>query len=127
MSSLTYSYIDGDNIGLTIESSFMENNESSLAQINERVRSAVCMITEYLLRHGQEIIFSGADGIICKGETLDLQALLNLTRGLNNRITFSAGTGESLRDAYIALRYAKSIGKNVAVNLIQSVFIVTDK
>lgn len=121
---MNYTYIDGDNIGLEIERSFMENDEDSLLQINELVKNLISKITKFVVSKGQKVIFAGADGVIYKGDGLDIQDTLNYARSLQARLTFSIGSGPTLRDSYVALRYAKSIGKNVAVNLSDNEFIV---
>lgn len=61
---MMYAYIDGDDIGLRIENSFMNNNEIRLKEINELVKEVIEKITIYLKENNHEIIFSGADGII---------------------------------------------------------------
>lgn len=123
---MKYKYIDGDNIGLMIESSFLENDEYLLAEINRTVKKAINDIEQYLIDNKQEIIFSGADGVICKGSDLQISELLDFTRQLNNKILFSIGIGCSLSDAYIALRYAKSQNKDIAVERINNVYKIID-
>jgi hypothetical protein len=119
-----YTYIDGDNIGLRIEESFLSNNEKELTFINECVIDIITQITEYLISHNQQIIFSGADGVISKGKDLEDIQILTMIREKSKNITFSIGSGFSLKDAYIALRYAKSINKDVAVRYENSKFII---
>jgi hypothetical protein len=109
-----YAYIDGDDIGLRIENSFMENDESRLKYVNELVKETVERISLELKSSDYEIIFGGADGIICKKGKINIEELLQLLRGANKELTFSIGVGRSLRDAFLALRYAKSSGKNIA-------------
>jgi hypothetical protein len=110
---MKYIYIDGDDIGLKIENSFMNNDEASLKEINNSVKMVIQKITLYLKEMNYEIIFSGADGIICKNDNVDVSNLLNFIRDLDYKLEFSIGVGMSLRDAYIALRYSKSNGKNI--------------
>jgi len=110
-----YKYIDGDDIGLNIELSFLNNDEISLKEINQNVSQTISKITNFLILKEQEIIFSGADGVICKGEDFNLTELIDFIRLLNSNLTFSFGSGNCLKDSYIALRYAKSIGKNIGV------------
>jgi len=69
-----------------------------------------------LKENNQKIIFAGADGIISKGEDIDVKSLLKFTRNLNNELTFSIGISNNLKNCYTALRYAKSYGKNNAVD-----------
>ncbi|WP_124113539.1 mCpol domain-containing protein [Paenibacillus xylanexedens] len=110
---MKYAYIDGDDIGLKIENSFMNNNEEKLREINNDVKSMIQEITKYLTQNNFEIIFSGADGIICKSESVCVKDILEYIRGLDHYLKFSIGVGNCLRDSYLALRYAKSNGKNI--------------
>lgn len=112
---MIYLYIDGDDIGLRIERTFMENDEVMLRQVNEDIQDLVRHISTYLQDIGFTIIFSGADGVICKGEQIDIEKLLHYIRRLSFDYTFSVGAGKTLQDAFLSLRYAKSLGKNVAV------------
>ena len=112
---MKYIYIDGDNIGLKIEQSFLHNDEETLLAVNEKVKSAISKISTYLIDRNQKIIFAGADGIISKGGNLSIIKLLAVVRNAEIDLTFSVGVGDSLRNCYIALRYAKSRGKDLAV------------
>lgn len=114
---MKFIYIDGDNIGLKIEQSFLNNDEEKLSEINHIVINAVKNISTYLITKKQEIIFSGADGIISKGNNINLSELLKVVRDADTNLTFSIGIGNTLNDSYIALRYAKSYNKNIAVIL----------
>ena len=53
---MIYTYIDGDNIGLKIETCFLENDERGLLIINRKIISIVNQISEYLITQNQEII-----------------------------------------------------------------------
>lgn len=123
---MNYLYIDGDNIGLKIENSFFNNDENSLKVINNMVFDSIAGIANFLKIRDQEIIFSGADGIICKGPDVSLPELIDYIREISSVLTFSIGSGGSLRDAYIALRYAKSVNKNIGVVLENGGFILID-
>lgn len=108
-----YAYIDGDDIGLKIENNFMNNDEAGLRIINNKVKVIVEKITTYLVNESYEIIFSGADGIICKKDKIEVNQILHFIRNNSPYIKFSIGAGNSLRDSYLALRYAKSNGKDI--------------
>jgi len=123
---MKYLYIDGDNIGLRIEQSFLNNDEHSLVLINKNVSNLVNQISEYLIENNQEIIFSGADGIISKGLNIDIPKIIDYIRLLESDLTFSIGAGSSLKDSYIALRYAKSISKNIGVEYINNEFSIIE-
>ncbi len=109
---MQYVYIDGDDIGLKIEKSFMTNNEAELRVVNTEVDRAVSTISNQLKDRDFDIIFCGADGIICKKDKIDIEVLHSYISGLNFSIRFSVGIGNTLREAFLALRYAKSNGKN---------------
>ena len=109
---MQYVYIDGDDIGLKIEKSFMTNNEAELRVVNNEVDRAVSTISNQLKDRDFDIIFCGADGIICKKDKIDIEVLHSYISGLNFSIRFSVGIGNTLREAFLALRYAKSNGKN---------------
>ena len=114
---MMYAYIDGDDIGLRIENSFMDNDEARLKYVNELVKETVNKINLELESNGFTLIFGGADGIICKREDINIKELLDYIRGITNeQITFSIGAGMSLRDAFLALRYAKTSGKNIGAS-----------
>jgi len=81
------------------------------------VESIIKEITYYLKKNGYDIIYSGADGIIGKGSSLKTKEIVSYVRKLNSSFTFSIGIGETLRDCFISLKYAKANNKNVAVEL----------
>lgn len=110
---MMYAYIDGDDIGLRIEHSFMNNDEVTLKEVNDNVKLIVGKVTEYLIENNAKIIFSGADGIICKGDIIEPKKIIDFIRTNSKDISFSIGIGNCLNDAFLALRYAKSSGKDI--------------
>jgi NAD(P)H-hydrate repair Nnr-like enzyme with NAD(P)H-hydrate epimerase domain len=72
-------------------------------------------MSSYFIDTGFSVLFLGADGIICKGESINIKELSSFIKKISNKFTFSTGAGNNLRDAFLALRYAKSIGKDVNV------------
>ncbi|MEH2298048.1 MAG: mCpol domain-containing protein [Nostoc sp.] len=113
---MMYIILDGDDIGLKIEKSFMENDEVILKKINEDIKKIVDFISIYLVQERLEIIFSGADGIICKGHEVNIKNLSDFVKKECLPYTFSIGIGDTLKSSFLALRYAKSISKNVTVS-----------
>lgn len=112
---MIYIFLDGDDIGLKIERSFLEEDEVNLKQINEDIKEIVENISVYLIKRGVKIIFSGADGIIGKGDEIDIESLSKFVKNKCSPYTFSIGIGDNLKASFLALRYAKSISKNVTV------------
>jgi two-component SAPR family response regulator len=108
-----YISIDGDDTGNKITKSYLENNEQQLSQIIQDLNSILTDLEKHLQKLGAEIIFCAADGITCKGETLDIEEFSRHLKSVGARTyTFSAGIGNSLQTSYFALRYAKATGKN---------------
>lgn len=109
---MIYFYIDGDDVGLRLERSLLNNDEIALIRINAEVTSIIDKLTERLVDLGCEVVFSGADGVIGKCKSGDSEAIQRCVCTLNASLTFSIGIGWSLRDAFAALRFAKASGKN---------------
>lgn|SRR5919199_5891439 len=112
---MMYIILDGDDIGLKIEKSIMENDAVNLKRINEDIKKIVKLLSLYLVQEGFEIIFDGADGIIGKGDEINIKNLSEFVKEKCLPYTFSIGVGENLKKSFLALRYAKSISKNVTV------------
>lgn len=112
---MIYIILDGDDIGLKIEKSFLEEDEVSLKRINEDIKEIGRILAIYLKERGFKIIFSGADGIIGKGDEIDIESLSKFVKKKCLPYTFSVGIGDNLKGSFLALRYAKSISKNVTV------------
>lgn len=111
---MMFAYIDGDDIGLRIENCFMNNDVDRLSKINNEIKSLIDNMTASLQENGYKVIFGGADGIIVSKDRIEVDELLAFVRGFTNNFTFSIGVGEELKESYIALRYAKSNGKDIA-------------
>jgi hypothetical protein len=115
---MEYIIIDGDDIGRRITSCYITNDEKQLAKISIEMSSTVIKISQLLQEAGYQVIFCAADGVVgMNPNQVDLKALFDRIRSLApNGVTFSAGAGESLRQAYLALTHAKCSGKNLLIN-----------
>lgn len=113
---MMYIALDGDDAGRKIEKYLIENKERDVAELSKQITNDVQEITAYLQRFGFEIIFSAGDSILCKGESVDIRTLSNYLAKKNKICTFSVGIGNTLEKTYVALKYAKSGGKNTIVN-----------
>lgn len=111
-----YIALDGDDVGRHIEKYLIENKERDVAELSEQITKTVQEITVYLQRIGFEIIFSAGDSILCKGKSIDIRKLSYYLASKNKICTFSVGIGNTLEKTYVALKYAKSDGKNTIVN-----------
>ena len=107
-----YAYLDGDDIGLKIEGCLLSNNETTLRKVNSDLNGIIVELTTFLVSLNHQVIFSGADGIICKFEKIDINEIHLFLSKRNFPISFSIGLGHSLSHAFLALRFVKANGKN---------------
>ena len=111
---LIYISIDGDDIGRKITSCYLSNDRNGLAELSQSLKISTKAISIKLQEYGFDIIFCAADGVVASTELdIDLKWLFSeIRRSFPEGMTFSAGCGINLREAYIALTSAKSNGKN---------------
>ncbi|MEW6456730.1 MAG: mCpol domain-containing protein [Acidobacteriota bacterium] len=112
---MIYIALDGDDVGRHIEKFLIENKEQDVAELSEQITNTVQEITAYLRSIDFEVIFSAGDSILCKGGSIDIRKLSNYLAKTNKVCTFSVGIGNTLEKTYVALKYAKSRGKNTIV------------
>lgn len=110
-----YISIDGDDIGRRITAHHLANDGEALGAFASLVKAKTTEIEKLLITAGYSIIFCAADGVVAKIETVSHTGLQNLFVKIEAiggpELTYSAGAGASLRDAYVALLNAKSNGK----------------
>jgi hypothetical protein len=112
---MKYVGIDGDNIGSRLELGFLQNREEEIHLLSKKVDIAISTMAERLQNLGMEVIFFSGDSLLCKGEYLDAEVLAEVIKSQSIAFNFSAGIGNTLRDTYLALKYAKTSGKNRVV------------
>jgi hypothetical protein len=112
---MIYIGLDGDDVGRNLERYFIENDEFHLSELSNNMSKSVNILAEFLHTIGCNIIFVAGDNILCKGENIDIEILLNYLGSFNGPCTFSCGIGETMEQTYLALKYAKSVGKNSLV------------
>jgi len=110
--------IDGDDIGRKISACYIENNLSKLKYISNSLQEYVEKISKTLVENGFTLIFAAADGISAVTEEENSLDFIEqkIKKSISSEFTFSIGTGNSLRECYIALIQAKSTGKNKLIN-----------
>lgn len=109
-----YITIDGDDIGQRITKYYLENDEKSLSDLNQKMIFTTHKISKYLEQQGFSIIFCGADGVAgyTKLTTIFSDEIFTEISAIGKECaTFSVGFGYTLRESYIALMAAKSNGK----------------
>ncbi|WP_338563068.1 mCpol domain-containing protein [Erwinia sp. E_sp_B01_3] len=112
---MIYVTIDGDDVGQKISASYLFNNVEELIEINNLVNCATLKISDILAENGFDVIFRAADGVAARieSDSVELSEIFDKIQMIScGNITFSMGSGRSLKDSYIALITAKSNGKN---------------
>ncbi|MEJ2407640.1 MAG: mCpol domain-containing protein [Candidatus Thiodiazotropha sp.] len=115
---LKYISIDGDDIGRMITSLYLSNNEKQLRHLSASLKESTLKVADFLSNMGFDIIFCAADGVVASTKKeQDYQEIFKEISFLSpDNITYSAGVGDSLKEAYIALLSAKSNGKKCLHN-----------
>ena len=111
---MIYITIDGDDIGQMITSSYLKNDLHELSKINRVVNEKTLLISKFLKEQGFNIIFCAADGVagFIDQIAIDKVFIFDSIKSLAEpELSFSAGIGTTLQEAYIALLSAKSNGK----------------
>ncbi len=111
---MIYITIDGDDIGQRITRCYLSNDARALEDLNEKMKETTELISKYLENIGFSIIFCGADGVAgcANGLKISDSAIFHEISSIAKGFaTFSVGTGASLRESYVALMAAKSLGK----------------
>ena len=127
--------IDGDDVGKILEKYILLNDilaireissriESILEQFENKLNSAFKDDREYsiILHGGDNVLFSVSDGNLKRA----LWLISNYFFSSKLVFTVSVGVAMSPRDSYVALKFAKSIGKNVIVSYENSSFRIVD-
>jgi hypothetical protein len=111
---LKYISIDGDDIGRKITSYYLSNNIIDLKEFSSALKISTDGISIFLSSVGFDILFCAADGVVASIDSeVSFEKLFEeIGKLAPEEVTFSAGVGENLREAYIALMSAKSNGKN---------------
>ena len=117
---MIYVALDGDDVGDSIRRYFLENDEENVARKSKEVVEITKKISNYLEDSNFKIIFCAGDDILSKGESIAIADFSKFRVQFENTCTFSVGISDTLERTYIALRYAKSIGKNKIVNYTSS-------
>lgn len=112
---MTYISIDGDDIGRRVTARHLANDAAGLSAFVAQVHEKVMQIEHLLTGAGYTVIFCAADGVVAHKADIDAASVAGLYDSIQaiggRELTFSAGVGRSLREAYVALLAAKSNGK----------------
>jgi hypothetical protein len=84
-----------------------------MIRITETIQSALTEVVAVVGQSGGEVIYRGCDDISGRIQPERMDLLFQIIRLFKDRTGFSAtiGVGDSLHEAYLALRFAKCRGK----------------
>jgi hypothetical protein len=110
---VTFITIDGDDVGLKMRSYYLLNDSAGLVSFVEEINEATQRIRNFLQASGWVVLFSAADGVAARSSSApDVRVQFEALKALAPKdLSFSAGFGDDLRQAYVALLAAKSSGK----------------
>ena len=109
-----YIAIDGDDIGSKLEKFILENDETKISFFSVLVNTCLENIKEFFTENNLRIILNGGDSLLCEGK-IDVDEFRSFLKNESNEVCFSVGFGGSIRESYLALKYAKSFGKDCMV------------
>lgn len=115
--------LDGDDTGKVFEELFLvTEDEQQLQRVSKDVSTAIIKIAERIkqIAGKRAIIFQAGDDILFKGQftQTQLQELHEMYAVISNGMTCSIGYGRTLREAFLALKLAKTKpGKNSIIGI----------
>lgn len=108
--------VDGDNVGSRLEYFAITNNVVALKVFSATFNSSMVWFEKQLKESfNAEITFSGGDNLLARlNKDFPLESLEELRRQFfaKSESTLSMGMGETPQQAYLALKLAKTNGKN---------------
>ncbi len=116
-----YIAIDGDDVGSHIEFLIIMNQTDKLSWFSDNYSKTINWLIENLAQYfDANIIFSGGDNLLASVDSsqFSFDKLEFLRQEFHKKInkTISIGLGSSPREAYFALKLAKTSGKNSIQN-----------
>ena len=105
--------LDGDDVGRRLELCMLTNDLEALREFSSSFDSAMrALVQSACSIDGVELVLFGGDSVMLRVRSDVLQEVLSLARRTTGRFTFSGGYAPSMREAYLALKLAKSSGKD---------------
>lgn len=104
---MSFLAIDGDNVGQVFERLVIEQRTADITSFAASVRSQIERFRACIEADGGCVIIAEGDTVIAEipgGVSAHLLAMMPVKKP----VTFSCGVGATLREAWVALRYAKT-------------------
>ena len=120
-----YISIDGNDIGKRLEGLILSDNLEELQTFSSRITFLVDTIEKYIIKQGGKCFLSGGDNILAFLPEEKVHETVKYVNSLKKEeISFSIGIGDDVIDAYLALKYAKSMKKGYICQKVNDQFVV---
>ena len=101
-------FLDGDQVGKRMEQVILKSDISEVEELSKGISSQFHELQLKMTSLGIKVIIAAGDNIIGVGSQ---EKIVSSFKHINGSVvSISAGVGWELLDAYLALRYAKSLG-----------------
>ncbi len=104
-----YVALDGDGVGDHLERCILEEDEGGAHELSLAVNKLIRELTQLLEAWGGRVLISGGDSVLARFDASPDSQLLRVLAATDDPVTISAGIGTSMRHAWMALKYAKSM------------------
>jgi GTP cyclohydrolase III len=111
-----YMAIDGDDVGAEIERLVVLCQPEALTFYWKSVSSVITKLGKQLTCQGANVLICGGDTILAELDKAPSFKLIYELFSNTLPLSFSIGTGQTMLEAYIALKTAKVSGKNCWVD-----------
>lgn len=114
---MNYAFLDGDNIGNTIEILLIEGKVAEAISLSKNINDAADELGKTLRsRNGIEVMILGGDDLLIKYDSekygLELLEEIRILFQTKTGLSMSCGVGENISESIQNLRLAKLYGKN---------------
>lgn len=114
--NILYLSIDGNNVGKMLEKYIFLNDFCRLNHFSQKISQKIDAIVECVENNSGEILLAGGDNVLAKLHNENIDSVMEKIYQLQeNDLRFAIGLGKTATDAYLALKYAKSISSEKAI------------
>jgi hypothetical protein len=103
-----YLIIDGDDIGRELERHVLTQDIPGLQIFTELVTTLLNGIGTEAESLGGKVVWKAGDSLILEFNNFNIKKITPMVKKLEGKVAFSLGSGNELRDAWVALKFAKA-------------------
>ena len=105
-----YIAVDGNETGKHLEKYLLSNDLEKIRNISLNLNQQIESLRSEFVNVDGDVLISGGDNILVVADSTAISVICQRIREMpQGEICFSTGIGNSARNAYLALKYAKSI------------------